>query len=138
VEHLRELALAAGARLQAEDGVATWTTVLSCLLTLAEGDDAPLRTQASDATADICLAATGAVPAAQIEADGALQQRLLAPVLTLAATAAADVQLRHLGTLFKLLQGGGQSLSVGWPAILETLAQVRPWQRCMCLVGERR
>ena len=125
VEHLRELAQATGARLQEPECVPIWDVIVDLLLALAASDEAPLRNQASDAAAEICLGAVSLVSVGHIETDDELQLRLLAPVLALAVSPASDVQLRHLGTLYKFLQSVGQALSVGWPRILETLSKVR-------------
>ena len=126
MEHLRELAQATVGRLQDPECVPTWNVIVDLFLALAASEEVQLRNQASDAAAEVCMSVVTHVPIARIENENELQLRLLAPILALSASPAADVQLRHLGTLYKFLQTVGQVVSVGWPLILETLAKVRP------------
>ena len=125
MEHLRELALAVSERLQEPGGLPVWTAIVELFMAIASGEDATLRNQASDATAEVCLAVLSGVPVVRIESDADLQLRVLAPMLTLGAAAAADVQLRQLNALYKALQSVGQAISVGWSPILDALAKVR-------------
>ena len=135
VEHLRELALAAAEHLQEAEYLPVWNVIIDVLLTVGANDEAPLRNQASDALADVCLSVLAHVTAGAIERDPELQLRVISPLLRLAESPSSDAQLRQLGTLYKILQTAGQAFAAAWPAILETLAKVRARPRARAPVS---